>query len=81
MSNEKSEIQKAVSEAARAMRAVNSQAQQKAARTNGAKGGRKRKELDELTCRCLTCPDAPKTTCPRGRAILRRAKMLDETDA
>lgn len=32
----------------------------------------KAKPLEELTCVCGQCPDNPKTSCPRGRAILRR---------
>ena len=33
----------------------------------------KAKPLEELECVCGQCPDNPKTYCPRGRAIVRRA--------
>jgi hypothetical protein len=41
------------------------------------------KPLDELACTCGQCPDNPKTSCPRGRAIRRRmaAGQLPPRDA
>jgi hypothetical protein len=63
------------SAAARAMRAINSPAQQAASRENGTKGGRPRgsvKPLSELQCTCGGEGLDHKTTCPRGRAIRRR---------
>jgi hypothetical protein len=57
------------------MRAVNSPAQQEAARKNGAKGGRPAgsvKPLADFACTCGGEGLDHKTSCPRGRAIRRR---------
>lgn len=52
-----------------------------AARQNGAGTRFKPKPLEEFECKCGKCPDAPKTYCPRGRAILRRQRATEATSA
>jgi hypothetical protein len=38
----------------------------------------KAKPLDALACTCGQCPENPKTYCPRGRAIIRRAAKASD---
>lgn len=61
-----------ISEAMRALGRRTSDAKKLAATRNSQHTQFKAKPLDELACTCGHCPDNPKTTCPRGRAIRRR---------
>lgn len=60
------------SEAARLMGSASSEKKRLAAIKNSEHTRFKAKPLSELACTCGKCPDDPKTTCPRGRAIRRR---------
>lgn len=56
-----------------AMRILGSRkSEKKAASSRANLGKRKLKPIADFRCDCKKCPDAPKTYCPRGRAILRR---------
>jgi hypothetical protein len=68
MSNE----EKLISEAMRALGRRTSEKKKAAVARNNAATRFQAKPLDELACTCGQCPDNPKTSCPRGRAIRRR---------
>jgi len=47
----------------------------RASRSNAAKGAAaRRKDPMSLPCTCGQCPDAPLTTCPRGRLLRQRQR-------
>lgn len=60
-----------------------SAAKKVSSRENGKRGGRPAgslKPLSQLNCTCGGCPEQPKTTCPRGRAIRRRLAASQPLD-
>jgi len=71
------------SAAARALRAIKSDARTQASRANGQAGGRPRgtgKPLTEIPCNCSAASDAThKATCPRGRAYRRHLKAAQQS--
>jgi len=69
---DKTEAQK-ISEAMGLLGKRSTPKKRNAALTNGAATRWQAKPLEELKCVCGHCPDNPKTYCPRGRAIIRRA--------
>ena len=54
-----------------------SEAKMKSAEANLAKGrAARRKDPATLPCTCGQCPDNPLTTCPRGRLLRQRARVI-----
>lgn len=66
-------------EAARLMGSVRSPIKAQKAQENGKLGGRPRKDPDTLPCTCGGCPQAPKSTCPRGLLIRRHNRAKSST--
>lgn len=61
------------SEAAAALGSIKTPKKAASSAANGIKTRWQAKPLEALTCTCNKCPNDPKTYCPRGRAMIRRA--------